>query len=906
MKKRLFALLLAALLLSSCQRDPQQGEESRSDSPTTGAQSGSDSGIPPEEAVGKVGSIKVTADDQTLTFTGDDIRFELSGSIGFGVRDARNSLLPGRSAQTELSQSEGGYTFRSRWNQNNTDLTTFLEVTESQITVSQKAQVSGGGIAGTTFTLRMDDEYNVIVPYQNGVRLSKEHPTANGTRYEYEYGLQMQMIILEGKKGGVLIYADDAFTQYKAIDVRYGTGSCAVTVESIPQAPFRDYREYETIDWRIIPYEGDWASASAIYRDFAREKLGLTEADAKRPDWVRDIALFVATDMHNREELIALAGKVDPKTVLLHVPDWRKYDYDVNWPDYTPRDDMKEMIDFAHSLGFRVQLHCNMNGCQTELPIYSKMKQYHMKDAFSGNVISENFTDPNGNTFRFAQINPASKEWRAHVIDAIVKAVEETGADSVHLDQSLLSYNDGNGLIDGLTSLQGNVAYQKELAEALPDDVAIGGEGITEFNSVCSTFLQSHVYGIDSTNKTWSASEAEQIVPVTASVLGQTVSYQWPGLPIVAQDQYYLAWYLRGTAIGHLPTLMRESPQSFSQPDALMRAMQKEAMWYAENSPRMVFSGWDEGTMMRWQLKDGSFAQARRDQYGYVLLGNENDPDSVITRVIFGVGSAEVDGSIDGWMVYDEKNFYGLDKDRYYLVTDAERNMKATHIESLPNGVTLLSAEEEAGYLKLEFRASGKASMTFRIVTERPLASAFVRSGNATLEKDGDGWKVTAPLSETVYLTYEGSDSSKLPLSLYSEPRSSYYLHKSGALETTETTATAVGSFAGKLRKKVTVTVPPQTMTGLEYFVILPHEGELVLSFLAGAEGALYQTIPLSVTVNGETVWSGSIKGDATVEATVALDAYRGKAVLIALQADGRGLDTTEHHVVWADPKVSG
>lgn len=78
-----------------------------------------------------------------------------------------------------------------------------------------------------------------------------------------------------------------------------------------------------------------------------------------------------------------------------------------------------------------------------------------------------------------------------------------------------------------------------------------------------------------------------------------------------------------------------------------------------------------------------------------------------------------------------------------------------------------------------------------------------MKSGKASLEKLGDGkWRVTAPISDTIYLLYENAGASKLPLSLYSEPYSTYLTKKDGSYLITDTTVTAAGSFAGKLRKK--------------------------------------------------------------------------------------------------------
>ena len=455
MKKRiLMPFITAALLFTGCSGGGHGG------STDSGTVSDSDTRIPDINdgaAVGIVGKLSTKTDKNSVSVSTGDVSFGLSAGLAFGIRDGVGTVLLSKSGKTSVIDDSGKTVISSSWSRNGAKLTTGLNIEETSVTVSQNAEAVSGGISGVQFSIQVSDKYNIIVPYQNGIRLTKKNPgIPYGTKWTYGglSAIQMQMFIIEGENGGALVYADDAFTQFKELEVKHSSNGFTVLVTTVPQAPFTDYKEFTAVDWKIIPYSGNWTSGTAIYRDFAREKFGLDESDAKRPDWVDDIGLVVLTDMHSKAELDALAKKVDPKGVLLQVPDWRVERYDINWPDYTPQPGVREMIEYAHSLGFRVQLHCNMNGCQTELPAYSKVKRYHMKDAFTGKEISEDFTDVNGTHYHFAQINPASSEWRSYVIAKIVAAVKETGADAVHLDQSLLSYNDGNGYVDGLTSLQ--------------------------------------------------------------------------------------------------------------------------------------------------------------------------------------------------------------------------------------------------------------------------------------------------------------------------------------------------------------------------------------------------------------------------------------------------------------------
>ncbi len=907
-KSILMPFITAVLLFTGCSGGGHGG------SADSGTVSDGDTRIPDitdGAAVGIVGKLSAKTDKNSVSVSTGDVSFSLSAGLAFGIRDGAGTVLLSKSGKTSVNGSDGKTVISSSWSRYGAKLTTGLNIEETSVTVSQSAEAASGGISGVQFSIQVPDKYNIIVPYQNGIRLTKKNPgTPYGTKWTYGglSAIQMQMFIIEGENGGALVYADDAFTQFKELEVKHSSNGFTVLVTTVPQAPFTDYKEFTAVDWKIIPYGGNWTSGTAIYRDFARKKFGLDESDAKRPDWVDDIGLVVLTDMHSKAELDALAKKVDPKGVLLQVPDWRVERYDINWPDYTPQPGVKEMIEYARSLGFRVRLHCNMNGCQTELPVYRKVSRYHMKDAFTGKEISEDFTDVSGTHYHFAQINPASSEWRSYVIAKIVAAVKETGADAIHLDRSLLSYNDGNGYIDGLTSLQGNVLYQKELAEALPEGVAIGGEGITDFNAVYSTFLRSHVYGLDSTQKSWSISGAEQIVPVTSAVYTDIVTYQWPGLPIVSTGEYYLAWYLRGTAIGHLPTLMRESPQSITSDDDIMKAVLGEAQWFIENKPERVYGGWDADTVMRWRLKDGTFAQAKRDKYGYVLLTDENNPQSVLTRILYGNVSADVAGSISGWNAYNDKSIICLDPDRYYLVSGNSREEKNTVITSATDGVYLTEFSESSGALRLNFASQSKKTekVTFTVSTGNKITGVYCRSDDAVISDGKNGvYAITAPVGESVTLMYSGTSPVRLPKSLYSEPFDAYITGKDGSTRRDDSVTTSTGSFGGKLRKKVTVQVRASSMHSLDYIVTLPDSDGLTLSTLVGTQDALYSGLPVSVSVDGETVWKGTLSADGkNVDVSVSLSAYRGKTVVITLCVDGRQLDGITRSVSWCDPVI--
>ncbi|MBR6426364.1 MAG: hypothetical protein IKS28_00915 [Clostridia bacterium] len=906
-KKILFAAALALLAFAmlSCSRGGV-GKDTN-DTVGTGAETRSPyETYPFETNTANVGEISVSANSSSLNFNAGGVGFSVifgSGDCYSNGSGQRFMSKSGKSSVTEKSESRIVTT--SEWS--GASVVTEYDLSSGCVSYRQSASVKKGGISAVGVTFRVSDAHNIIVPYQNGIRLTKKNPDLGvyvSKSQNYQYGLQMQMFIIEGKKGGALVYCDDDFTQFKQLTVDHSTGYFSVICETVPQAPFTEYRSFDAVSWKIVPYVGDWTSASAIYRDFVTEKFGLEEADRYRPDWVDDIQLYYATDMHDRAELAALASRVDASKVILHVPDWRTNLYDVNWPDYTPQPALKEMIEYAHSLGFKVQLHCNMFGFQPELEDYQRFAKYHSRDSFSGKLIYQDFSDTVRH-YRFASINPASSEWRKYIISRLVAAVRETGADALHLDQSLISYNDANGYIDGLTSLQGTVLYMKELAEALPDGVAIGGEGITDFNAVYSSFLQSHAYAINSSEHTWVESCGDQIVPLAASVYTDVRMCYWPGTPLTGNHDYYLAWYRFGTYAGEMPTIMRESAQTLSSGDPVTEMVLAEANWFMENEPVRVYSDWTDETVARYYLKNGTYARAVRNSKGYVLYGNENDRSSVVSQIVFGAAEVTTPLAVKDWIAHGDGSVFGLDPSKYYVLSGGASFSGRVHISSMTAGAYISQYSLSDSMIQITFVSDKTDMVEFTVKASSGISSVVCNSRECETSAADDGY-VTAlvPAGSTAYILLESSGTVSLPVSLYSTPFTTYYESSSGKITLADTTSKGTGSFAGKLVKRFTVSVPQRTMNSLEFAVSLP-ESPALLKFAFGTADSVKNPVPVLLDLNGKIVWSGEITAAGVrTDAEVDLSEYAGKTVMIRLCADCRGLSGVTRKIFWIDPVI--
>ncbi len=291
-------------------------------------------------------------------------------------------------------------------------------------------------------------------------------------------------------------------------------------------------------------------------------------------------------------------------------------------------------------------------------------------------------------------------KWQDLLVDIFTEMIRETGADCIHLDQSLICFNDGRGYVNGMTTMQGNVELQRRLAEALPG-IAFSGEGINEYNMRYADFLQQHVYGLDSNAQSWSNEYFEQIVPLVTYLFDDYArQYHYPALPTADEENrdYYLAWYRAGNAAaGLIPCLYRESVLSLTEPSEVFTMVLDDARFRMKNSPVINTGEWGEDAVMSWVLTDGTVAEWRAtdEDLSFYPDAAVNEPTSVFVQ---GVESYRTDRDLSGWILYDETRLKGLRTESSYMLSQRKRDDNATHILELEDNLTTSSFLAEKGY----------------------------------------------------------------------------------------------------------------------------------------------------------------------------------------------------------------
>ena len=526
----------------------------------------------------------------------------------------------------------------------------------------------------------------LILPAQGGQII--DDATAIATRgLFYPGGWEAQLAIIQGEQGGFFVRGTDEAFQFKELRYQRDADTFVLGFETHNQAPFDALTAANSITWRLNAYIGDWRVPARIYRDWMESTFNPWRL-SDMPVWVSDIGLVVIQASFDPKTLDRLAEQVDPTKTLLYLVGWRKDGYDVNYPDYTPRDGFGEFVKAAHGHGFRVMPHANLVGISPYHPLYPEFQPFHIRSPWNGNPIGwylERPTDPR----RHAWINLASSKFRRLLVQQLKEVWEKYRVDAFHLDISHLVVNDANGLIEGLNSAQGNVLMHKELAEAMPG-VVFSGEHLHEATFFRESFAQR-----------WKLPPEATPHPISAFLFSPyTRPYGYLGLPSLENNALNYQTYLDSyESWGVLPTVrirgLRELNGSLTQ-----QILSIARQWQELGLSPDFESDWSPNTLFQYVTQDGETVTYQRTLAGSTFILPQ---DGGYERV-YGVTQVQTSLGLPYWRAYNEVSLLGLDPDKSYLLSDVPRDLSQVHINSLPPGVSVTETRvtENAVLFRLE------------------------------------------------------------------------------------------------------------------------------------------------------------------------------------------------------------
>ncbi|MGQ9729697.1 MAG: DUF6259 domain-containing protein [Candidatus Zipacnadales bacterium] len=559
-----------------------------------------------------------------------------------------------------------------------------VDAASGDLVLTQHATSPQEGVWGVEWSVvGIPLDMSILVPGYSGVKLTRGIP---GSSYVFDYPMswEAQLVIVEGAGRGFYVWAEDAELRFKRLTVTRTTNGWQLAFMTINYAPFERLTECASVTWRLNTYEGDWRVPARRYRDWMVAHLHPTPLAEQRPAWVKDIRCVVIMGMEV-EIIESLAKRLDPQQTLLYIPSWRKAGYDRDYPTYDePFEQWEPFVKRAHALGYRVMPHVNYFGVDPLNELYAQFEPYQCRSAWGDHEKLWWLWQRADPIIKFAYINPAYKPWRDLFVARMKELCERYEVDALHLDQTLCIFNDYNGLIDGLSMAQGNLALHRELREALPE-VALSGEGLNEITSCYEAFAQRHVWGINHSEGTWSRKYLEAAHPISSYLLRpHTIIYGYLGCAPPTNGQLYAAWNEAYRHWGVIPTL-KPDRQQIDNPTGFSRQFFDEVTFWQEERVDIDVDG-DWPSHVAFPLRTVSGKQA-----GYLSDRSLAVEAQRITTTITGVTEFHGAGTIPGWRIYDGQRLFGLNPEAWYPYFPEPRDMDAFHVEALPEGFRVAS-----------------------------------------------------------------------------------------------------------------------------------------------------------------------------------------------------------------------
>lgn len=351
-------------------------------------------------------------------------------------------------------------------------------------------------------------DLQLVAPLFQGVKMKLDDPLLRERRRAWPFQWEAGLAILEGKDGGFWVHTQDEHYRYKALKTGIGPGGRAIAFDTEAYGPVDDNLSAGGLTWRVNVFEGDWKVPAALYRDWLWRAFGLEKEERKRPEWIQGLRMAISWCPCDMDILDALAKKVEPKNVLLHVPRWRTDGYDENYPTFKASEEGKAFVKKAQGMGFRVMPHCNSIDMDPTNPADAFVRDFRYRnlvrksiDGWSWHEGKSLFGPPRSNVAMLqhrdkktmVKIHPGLGMWRSILTENVLKAVDDLTLEAVFLDVTLCTWNLHNCLVNDVTPTEGMVRLIEEVAD-LKEGLAVGGEGLNETTAQKSSFGQVHLF----------------------------------------------------------------------------------------------------------------------------------------------------------------------------------------------------------------------------------------------------------------------------------------------------------------------------------------------------------------------------------------------------------------------------
>ena len=587
--------------------------------------------------------------------------------------------------------------------QRQVNMTVGWDSTTDEVVLRFDGKASQAGVRGLLWALQgFDAKGRFIIPAHSGIYFDAQADPPD-FQFQYPTHWEAQFVIYESANGGVLLYARDPVPNFKHIQGTRNFGTLDLAFETYAPGPWDASSAAPPMEWRLKAFQGSWRNGVDAYKAWAKTAWATRQPDSRR-DWAKNIQVVITIIDPNTDFLDMVAQQFDPAKTLIYFVNWRSSGFDANYPDYSPGAVSAAFVQYAHKLGFHVMLHANALGVATYNSLYSQLSAFQLRDPETTNLLYWPFgfwpagPPPPPYLQSYAFISAASSAYRTTYLNQLKPLVDAVQPDALHLDAGGVLINDGNGLIEGLSSIQGMIQLHKDITNAYPQ-LVLGYESMTE-----------SLVGFQGFAQRWNSEYPAH--PVSTYLMGSDVKfYGFLDQPNPEEPKFidYIKRYegqgiLPTITVAHTTDLNPSSPVT----GPVMRMMK---LWQQYDFQPDWTSDWT-GSLFRYVSKDGQTTASLQVSGNTVSL---NAAGETIYERVRDTNQLDTSAFINNWTAFDSSKLYGLDPtSEYWLNQNMQRDASITRISNLPDGVELGKASLATGaYGYFELSRVNRPSFNF-------------------------------------------------------------------------------------------------------------------------------------------------------------------------------------------------
>ncbi len=348
------------------------------------------------------------------------------------------------------------------------------------------------GLRAVRWTTSYHPECTFVLPCVNGIRFGKSQPHPPSHRFAWPAEWNVQLAIAERGDFSLMVHAEDRDCRFKALQLTRQPDHSDLGFETEPPGPLWDNRTAGGIEWRLNVYRGDWQTPAQRYKAWMDDVYNLAEKARHRPAWVNNITLAICWAGPNPAMLDALAAAHPPAQTLIHLADWRTDKYDVNYPNYVPREDVLTYMTKAREMGFHVMPHFNYFSVYYQHPFFHTVRDFQLRTVDKNQPDGWHWPTGTHDYTRMGYIHPGLGVWRNKLIDVLGEACDKMGTDVAFIDQTQCTWNADNAVVQGMNTIQGMRTLEAQFAAVRPG-LVLGGEALTEISFQGQAFAQAHI-----------------------------------------------------------------------------------------------------------------------------------------------------------------------------------------------------------------------------------------------------------------------------------------------------------------------------------------------------------------------------------------------------------------------------